>query len=555
MDTPRLVLLVIFCISLFMLGENWYKTYGPKPATRETATAPGAKGDIAPIPEGGPSTRPPAPVTAEASVPAAVPGQPGEVVTVRTDLMLVEVSTLGGDIRRVELLTHRDTVDGDKNLVLLDSSAKHTMVAQTGLKGASLPNHKSVFVPDQWEVKLADGSDQAVLTLTAKDPGGAGKVTRTLTFHRGSYVIDVRHSVENRGNAPLELSAYYQLVRDDQSPPGESTWVPTFTGAALFTEKDKYTKISFSDISKGKASYPKESQDGWIAMVQHYFVTAWLPKSGTPRDFYTRALDGNLYAAGVIIPVEAVAPGAKVDWTVPLYVGPQEQDKLAALAPGLDLTVDYGWLTVIASPLFWMLSAVYGVVKNWGVAIIIVTIIIKLIFFPLSAASYKSMAKMRMMAPKMQKLKELYGDDRQKLHQAMMELYKTEKINPLGGCLPIVIQIPVFIALYWVLLGSVEMRQAPFIWWIKDLSRPDPIFVLPILMGISMIIQTRLNPVPPDPIQAKVMKIMPIAFSVFFFFFPAGLVLYWLVNNILSIGQQWVITKRLENAGLGAAKR
>jgi len=397
--------------------------------------------------------------------------------------------------------------------------------------------------------------DQAVLRLTAVEPGGAGKVVKTLTFHRGSYVIDVGYTVENRSAAPLELSAYYQLVRDDQSPPGESTWVPTFTGVALFTDKDKYHKISFSDIAKGKASYPKESQDGWIAMVQHYFVTAWLPGNGVTRDFYTRALDGNLFAAGVIIPAPTVGPGASAEWSVPLYIGPQEQDKLAALAPGLNLTVDYGWLTVIASPLFWVLSAVHDVVKNWGVAIIIVTIIIKLIFFPLSAASYKSMAKMRMMAPKLQKLKELHGDDRQKLHQAMMELYKTEKINPLGGCLPIVIQIPVFIALYWVLLGSVEMRQAPFMLWIKDLSSPDPIFVLPILMGISMIVQTRLNPEPPDPIQAKVMKIMPIAFSVFFFFFPAGLVLYWLVNNILSIGQQWAITKRLESAGLGTGKR
>jgi YidC/Oxa1 family membrane protein insertase len=429
------------------------------------------------------------------------------------------------------------------------------MVAQSGLKGASLPNHKSLFIPDQRDVKLVDGADQVVLKLTAAEPGGAGKVVKTLTFHRGSYVIDVGYVVENRGSAPLELSAYYQLVRDDHAPPGESTWVPTFTGVALYTEKDKYHKISFSDIAKGKASYPKESQDGWIAMVQHYFVTAWLPKNGMARDFYTRALDGNLFAAGVIIPAPTVAPGSTAEWSVPLYVGPQIQDKLAELAPGLNLTVDYGWLTVIASPLFWVLSAVYDVVKNWGVAIIVVTIIIKLIFFPLSAASYKSMAKMRMMAPKLQKLKELHGDDRQKLHQAMMELYKTEKINPLGGCLPIVIQIPVFIALYWVLLGSVEMRQAPFMLWIKDLSTPDPFYVLPILMGISMIIQTRLNPEPPDPIQAKVMKIMPVAFSVFFFFFPAGLVLYWLVNNILSIGQQWAITKRLESAGLGAAKR
>ena len=556
MDTTRLVLLVIFCVSLFLLGEKWYKEYGPKPVPAPTAVQPSPGTDFTPVPG---TTKSPAapttPVATPAATPEAGPIAGGDVVAVQTDLMHVEISTLGGDIRRVELLTHRDTVDLDRNLMLLDFGAKHTLVAQTGLIGQSLPNHKTPFVPDQREIKLGDGADKAVLTLTANDPASGTKVVKTLTFHRGSYVIDVGYRIENHGPAAVDPFAYYQLVRDDQAPPGESTWVPTFTGVALFTDKEKYHKISFSDIAKGKTSYPKESQDGWIGMVQHYFVTAWLPKNGSPREFYTRSLGNGLFAAGVILPGPKVEPGAQAEWSVPFYVGPQEQEKLAVLAPGLDLTVDYGWLTVIAAPLFWVLSAVHGVVKNWGVAIIIVTIIIKLIFFPLSAASYKSMAKMRIMAPKLQKLKEIHGDDRQKLHQAMMELYKTEKINPLGGCLPIVIQIPVFIALYWVLLGSVEMRQAPFMLWIQDLSRPDPFYVLPILMGISMIIQTRLNPEPPDPIQAKVMKIMPIAFSVFFFFFPAGLVLYWLVNNILSIGQQWAITRRLEKAGLGAAKR
>jgi YidC/Oxa1 family membrane protein insertase len=558
MDTTRLVLLVIFCVSLFMLGEKWYKEYGPKLASAPTAVEPSPGTDFTPVPgtaKPAPSTITPTPTGGPTAKPEAGPIGGGDLVSVRTDLMHAEISTLGGDIRKVELLAHRDTVDLDRNLLLLDFGAKHTMVAQTGLIGSSLPNHKTVFVPDQRDIHLADGADTAVLTLTAVEPGSGTKVVKTLTFHRGTYVIDIAYRIENHGAAALEPFTYYQLVRDDQAPPGESTWVPTFTGVALFTDKDKYHKIAFSDIAKDKAKYPKESQDGWIGMVQHYFVTAWLPKNGGPREFYTRSLGNGLFAAGVILPGPKVDAGSSAEWNVPLYVGPQEQEKLAALAPGLDLTVDYGWLTVIAAPLFWVLSAVHGVVKNWGVAIIIVTIIIKLIFFPLSAASYKSMAKMRIMAPKLQKLKEIHGDDRQKLHQAMMELYKTEKINPLGGCLPIVIQIPVFIALYWVLLGSVEMRQAPFMLWIQDLSRPDPFYVLPILMGISMIIQTRLNPEPPDPIQAKVMKIMPIAFSVFFFFFPAGLVLYWLVNNILSIGQQWAITRRLENAGLAVQKR
>jgi YidC/Oxa1 family membrane protein insertase len=309
-----------------------------------------------------------------------------------------------------------------------------------------------------------------------------------------------------------------------------------------------------SDIEKGKATYPKTSEDGWIAMLQHYFLGAWLPKNGTPREFYVRRVD-NLNAAGVIVPTPVVEPGSTVTLAVPLYAGPQEQDKLAKLAPGLDLSVDYGWLTIIAVPLFWLLSWFYHWVGNWGVAIIILTVIIKLLFYPLSEASYRSMAKMRVLAPKLQRLKEQYGEDRQRTQQAMMELYKTEKINPLGGCLPIVVQIPVFIALYWVLLASVELRHAPFMLWIHDLSRPDPWFILPVLMGATMIIQTRLNPEPPDPIQAKVMKIMPVAFSVFFFFFPAGLVLYWLVNNVLSILQQWNINRVLERANLAPPRK
>jgi YidC/Oxa1 family membrane protein insertase len=281
-------------------------------------------------------------------------------------------------------------------------------------------------------------------------------------------------------------------------------------------------------------------------MLQHYFFSAWLPRNGTPREFYTRKLDENLYSAGVIVPTGAVAPGATAAVSVPLYVGPEEQEKLAKIAPGLDLTIDYGWLTVIAAPLFWVLAWLNGWVGNWGVAIILLTVIIKAIFYPLSAASYRSMAKMRVLAPKLQKLKDQYGDDRQRMQQAMMELYKTEKINPLGGCMPIVVQIPVFIALYWVLLASVELRHAPFFLWIDDLAAPDPWFILPILMAVTMWVQTLLNPEPPDPVQAKVMKIMPIVFSVFFFFFPAGLVLYWLVNNVLSIAQQWRITRVLE---------
>lgn len=379
-------------------------------------------------------------------------------------------------------------------------------------------------------------------------------MSKIFRFRRGSYLIDVSFELVNTGAAAIQPYAYFQLVRDDKPLPGDSTMRPTFTGVALYTDKDKFQKVSFSDIEKGKAQHPKNSDDGWIAILQHYFFSAWLPSSGVAREFYARRLEDGLYSAGVIVPVGAIAPGATGTVTVPLYAGPEEQEKLAKIAPGLDLTIDYGWLTVIAVPLFWVLAWLHQWVGNWGVAIILLTVLIKLLFYPLSAASYRSMARMRVLAPKLQKLKDQYGQDRQRLQQAMMELYKTEKINPLGGCMPIIIQIPVFIALYWVLLASVELRHAPFFLWIDDLAAPDtlfgvwlgmPIGLLPILMAATMWIQTKLNPEPPDPVQARVMKIMPIIFSVFFFFFPAGLVLYWLVNNVLSIAQQWNITRVL----------
>jgi len=324
--------------------------------------------------------------------------------------------------------------------------------------------------------------------------------------------------------------------------------VPRFLGMEVYTEHDKLRKVSFEDIAKNKADYPKEAKDGWVAIVQHYFLGAWLPPAGMLREIFLRPLDNGVSAAGVKIPLGQVKPGQTVNVSSQLYVGPQEQEALRKLAPGLELTVDYGWLRVLAVPLFWVLSQIHDYVHNWGVAIILLTVLIKLAFYPLSATSYKSMARMKILAPKLQKLKERYGDDRQRMHQAMMELYKTEKVNPLGGCLPIVVQIPVFIALYWTLLLSVELRQAPFMLWIHDLSRQDPYYILPVLMGATMFIQTWLNPAPPDPVQAKLMKIMPIAFSVFFFFFPSGLVLYWLVNNVLSIAQQWYITRTLEQA-------
>ncbi|MBX3652485.1 MAG: membrane protein insertase YidC [Burkholderiales bacterium] len=550
MDSQRLVLFFVFTMSVFLLYESWQRDQ----QSTARAIAPAA---VAPAPTPSPSLTPVSPSDSAIPAPAAVltpaPVAPapvsaadrGQVIKVETDLYRAQISTTGGDLVRLELLKHGGTLDRSREFVLFERSSDHVYVAQSGLIGGNLPNHQSAYTANAAEYRLGDSADELEIRLEA---AGGLKASKTYRFRRNSYVIDIAHEVTNTAAEPVTTHAYFQLVRDSKPPEGDSAMVPTYTGVAVYTDSEKFQKVAFGDIEKGKAAYPKTANDGWIGMLQHYFLGAWLPKDGTPREYYTRQVPQGLYAAGVIIPGGVLAPGATATLAMPLYAGPQEQEKLAALSKGLDLAVDYGWLTVIAAPLFWVLQWVHGWTGNWGVAIIILTILIKLIFYPLSEASYRSMAKMRVVAPKMQRLKDQYGNDRQRMQQAMMELYKTEKINPLGGCLPILVQIPVFIALYWVLLGSVEMRQAPFALWIKDLSVPDPWFILPILMGATMIIQTRLNPVPPDPVQAKVMKIMPVAFSIFFFFFPAGLVLYWLVNNILSIAQQWHINRVLERA-------
>jgi YidC/Oxa1 family membrane protein insertase len=367
--------------------------------------------------------------------------------------------------------------------------------------------------------------------------------------------VDVAFELANAGAAPAAAYAYYQIVRDDKAPAGENAMMYVFTGPAFYTADKAFHKLAFSDIDKGKASPPREATDGWIAMIQHYFVSAWLPQDKAPREYYARKLPDGLFAAGVILASPQVAPGAAGGVSVKLYAGPQEQKRLKEVAPGFDLVVDYGWLAIIAWPLFAVLEFFHRWSGNWGVAIILLTILIKLLFFPLSAASYKSMAKMKLVTPRLTKIREMYANDRARMNQAMMELYKTEKINPLGGCFPILVQIPVFIALYWTLLAAIELRHAPFILWIKDLSALDPYYVLPVLMTATMVLQTRMNPVPPDPVQAKVMQFMPYVFSVFFFFFPAGLVLYWLVNNILSIAQQWQIQRMFDRDKTAHARR
>jgi YidC/Oxa1 family membrane protein insertase len=549
MDTQRLILLVIFSFSLLMLWEAWEKERRPKPpppaATAQEAVPAPAKPAAADAPAAKPS--------------AAVPGveaAKGETVRVANDLIVAEIDTLGATLKRVELLRHKDSKDLSKNLVLF--GPQHQYEAQSGLAGEGGPNHRTLWRAEPGERTLQPGGDEVSVQLVATGKDGL-EVHKTYTFKRNSYVIDVALEVRNPSAAPVAAYAYFQLTHDGKPETNTNTVAETFgaqsfIGFAVYTDERKFEKIYLSDLDKGKADYVKQATNGWLAFVQHYFVSAWLPPQGLLRDYVAEKRPDGTYVARVMAPL-SVAPGASTAVKVPVYVGPQEQRRLQAAAPGLDLVVDYGWLAIIAWPLFWLLEKFYALSGNWGVAIILLTVLIKIVFFPLSAASYKSMAKMKLITPRLQKLREMYAHDRQKMNQAMMELYKTEKINPLGGCFPIVVQIPVFIALYWVLLAAIELRHAPFMLWIKDLSALDPYYVLPILMTATMVLQTRMNPVPPDPVQARVMQIMPFVFSIFFFFFPAGLVLYWLVNNILSIAQQWQIQRMFDRDKPAHAKR
>jgi YidC/Oxa1 family membrane protein insertase len=553
MDSQRLILFFVFSFSLFFLLDAWQRDQKPPTEVSTLGRVNNAPAPVSQVP-----TAPALPVEPAMTKPGAPqigtrPAQPlaqssGDVIIVETDTMRVEISRVGGDIRRLELLRHKGTLDKTKNFVLFQRESNRSYFAQSGLIGDGFPNHHSIYTSASREYRMVSGANGLEVRLEAPETAGL-KAALIYKFTRGSYVIEVGYDVVNKGTSAIPLFAYYQLVRDRISPDGDSAMLPTYTGPAVFTKGDKFQKVAFDDIDNGKAPYSKSSQDeGWIGIIQHYFVSALLPQEKIAREFYTSKLDGGLYSAGVKVAAGMIPAGGNRMVDTRLYAGPQDSAILEKLAPGLDLVVDYGILTVIAVPLFIVLNWIHGWVGNWGIAIVLLTVLVKAIFYPLQEASYRAMAKMKVIAPKMQQLKERYGDDRQKLQKAMMELYQKEKVNPMAGCLPIVVQMPVFISLYWVILGSVGLRHAPFYGWITDLSVVDPWYVLPILMGASMIVQTRLNPVPPDPVQAKVMKIMPIAFSVFFFFFPAGLVLYWLVNNILSIAQQWHINLKIEKA-------
>jgi YidC/Oxa1 family membrane protein insertase len=580
MDFQRTVLWVIFAMSVLFLWDGWQRhqgrpsLLGGPPVATTSKDAPGAPAPTAaddqpkaqadasvPQPNATAAAPAAAPIAATPPLPAAA-GQ-DQRVRIETDRLRADIDLAGAVLARAELLQQRVAPDWtaagllslvtgkkqdlDANVVLLDVSPNRVYVAHSGLIGGpEMPTHRTPFVRLDGPTRLEPGQDQLEVKFAAES--GGVRLIKTYTFRRGQYAVDVKHEVQNLGAAPVQPSVYLQLMRDGNKPEGESGMYYTFTGPAVYSEAGKFQKLDFADIEKKKQSHVTSADNGWISMIQHYFVTAWVPPAGSPREYYSRAVDKNLYTVGAITPLAAIAPGGSGSTQATLYVGPQDQRALEAIAPGLELVVDYGWLTVISKPLFWLLQFLHGLVGNWGWAIVLLTVLIKAAFYPLSAASYKSMAKMKEVTPRLMKLREQYGDDKQKLNVAMMELYKTEKINPLGGCLPILVQIPVFIALYWVLLASVEMRNQPWMLWVADLATPDPWFILPLLMMATMWIQFKLNPTPPDPIQAKVMAAMPFIFGIMFFMFPAGLVLYWLVNNILSIAQQWYVTKQIAGA-------
>ncbi len=548
MDIKRTVLWVIFFVSAVMLYDNWQRDHGRPsmffPSATQTQGAASSTPEAGTTGTSGAASDLPAAAAGQAPAGTAQPAEAAaQLVHFHTDVYDGEIDTRGGTLVKLSLVQEQDVKNPDHYLTLFDHTKDHTYLARTGLLGGDFPNHTDVFTPVAGPRELTGDASSLQISLDSPEKGGV-KVTKTYTFTKGSYVIGVDTKVQNVGSTPVSPTLYMELVRDSQ-PVETPRFSHTFIGPAVYSNEHHFQKITFGDIDKNKADYVSQADNGWIAMVQHYFATAWIPQQGTKRDIYVEKFDNDLYRVGVKQPLGTIAPGATDNVEARLFAGPEEERMLEGVAPGLELVKDYGWVTIIAKPLFWLLEKIHSFVGNWGWAIVLLTLLIKAVFFPLSAASYKSMARMKEITPRMQALRERFKSDPQKMNAALMELYKTEKVNPFGGCLPVVIQIPVFISLYWVLLSSVEMRGAPWILWIHDLSQQDPYFILPVLMAVSMFVQTKLNPTPPDPVQAKMMMFMPIAFSVMFFFFPAGLVLYYVVNNVLSIAQQYYITRMM----------
>jgi YidC/Oxa1 family membrane protein insertase len=555
-DIRRTILWVVFGFSLVMLWDQWQIHNGRKPtffppAPSATTAATGAAPTAALS-----STPAPASVSQVSNQPpTAATNFVAERIDIQTDVLKLQFSTEGASLLKAELLKHKDVHHPGSNVLLMDDSADRMYLAQSGLigtAGATWPTHKTPMTFSG--AKELKDSEQTIEFKFESAPINQLKLAKIFTLKRGSYAVEVRHEILNASNEAVSPQLYLQLVRDGNKPAGESAFYSTFTGPAVYTSEKKYQKIEFSDIEKNKAEFEKQTTQGYVAMVQHYFASAWLIDDLQQRDLFARKVDNNLYSVGMVMALPRIAPGEKISHISRLFVGPQEEKSLEALYTGLELVKDYGWLTILSKPLFWLLYELFRVIGNWGWSIVALVVVLKIAFYWLNSQAYKSMGKMKAINPKIMEMRERLKDNPQQMQMEMMKIYREEKVNPLGGCLPIAVQIPFFIALYWVLLSSVEMRNAPWIGWIHDLAAPDtafgiwfgvPIGLLPILMTATSVFQTWLNPTPPDPIQAKMMWFMPLAFSVMFFFFPAGLVLYWLSNNILSIAQQWMINKQL----------
>ncbi|HLV27710.1 MAG TPA: membrane protein insertase YidC [Burkholderiaceae bacterium] len=561
MDIRRTILWMILTFSLLLLWNNW-QTYNGKPSmfgpslTSQTTNAEVQAQQQAQVADAS------VPTATAAAAPAAVSTVPGDQapaadaqsreIEVNTDVLRLTFDTLGAQLVRAELPQYTIPPDSDEPFTLLDRRPGYVYVAQTGVVGAPAgQNWPTHLTPFRYVGQEQQGGRTEVRFEAESD---GVRVVKIYALTPNTYDILVRHEIHNLGSAPIQPSLYWQLERDGNEPPGGSSFYATFTGPAVYSAEDKYQKIDFSDLDKGRGSYTRNADNGWIGMVQHYFATAWVPAPGIQRHNEALRIGDNLYAIRTLASAGSIAPGQSQSVDAYLWTGPQDQQAMGDLAPGLELVVDYGWLTIIAKPVFKLMTWLHTLLGNWGWTIVALTVLIKLAFYPLSAASYRSMAKMKKFTPRLQALREKYGDDKAKMNQAMMELYRTEKINPLGGCLPMLVQIPVFIALYWVLLGSVEMRGAPWILWIQDLSARDPWFILPAVMMATMFLQIKLNPTPPDPMQARIMMIMPLVFGGMMFFFPAGLVLYWVVNNILSIAQQRFVMYQIDKADAAASR-
>ncbi|MGV3725771.1 membrane protein insertase YidC [Hydrogenophaga sp.] len=554
-DIRRSILWVVFGLSMVLIWDKWQIHNGHKPtffpgaAPAVTAPAasngqPAATGNGS-VPAAGQAAAP----AAAGETPAAAPGAVAQRHEITTDVFKLVFNSEGGSLIGAELLKHAEATrqskdQSEKPFTLLTQGGEHIYVAQTGLIGGNFPTHKTPMTLVGNPTALADGQNELQVRFESAEVGGV-KLVKTYTLTRGRYDIGVQHEVLNASGQTVTPQLYLQLVRDGSKLSSETPFYSTFTGPAVYTNEKKYQKIEFADIEKNKAEFIKSSSDGYVAMVQHYFASAWLLGDGVARENFARKIDNNLFAVGTITPLTAIEPGQSKGVQTRLFLGPQEEKVLETIAPGLELVKDYGWLTILAKPLYWLLEKIHGFVGNWGWSIVLLVVLIKAAFYWLNASAYRSMAKMKKINPRIMEMRERLKGNPQAMQQEMMKMYREEKVNPLGGCFPILIQIPVFIALYWVLLSSVEMRNAPWMAWITDLSSPDPYFILPLVMAVTTMIQTALNPLPPDPLQAKLMWLMPLMFSVMFFFFPSGLVLYWITNNVLTIAQQAVINKSM----------